>query len=378
MQTNQHYTQLLQDLKVRISQSRFIAARLVNREQLLLYYYVGKLLNDKITEQDWGDKVLSQIATDLKVQMPKLRGFSATNLKNMRQFYTTYDNDQIGQLLTGQLQSSDKQVDLIGQLTTGQLRSAPSAVGWPMSTDHVDNLVLSNFFSITFTHHLILLHKCKTREERMFYMQKAAEDHWSVSVLEHHIKENLFLQIGKLHHNFDATIDTLGSTAAAELFKDKYLLDYLQLNDDHNEGEIEHRIVSNITEFILKMGKGFTFIGNQFRLDVEGHEFSIDLLFYNRILRRLVAFEIKKDHFKPEYTGQLHFYLNVLDDKIKLPDELPSIGIILCKEKHDAVVQYSIRNMNTPMGVATFMNTSEPPEEIQQVLPDSDQLRKLI
>ena len=212
----------------------------------------------------------------------------------------------------------------------------------------------------------------------MFYMQKAAEEYWSLSILEHHINENLFLQIGKLYNNFDATIETIGSNAAAELFKDKYLLDFLQLNDDHNESEIEHRIVSNITEFILKMGKGFTFIGNQFRLDVDGHEFSIDLLFYNRILRRLVAFEIKKDHFKPEYTGQLHFYLNVLDDKIKLPDELPSIGIILCKEKHDAVVQYSIRNMNTPMGVATFMNSSEPPAEIQQVLPDSDQLRKLI
>jgi hypothetical protein len=126
------------------------------------------------------------------------------------------------------------------------------------------------------------------------------------------------------------------------------------------------------------MGKGFAFIGNQFRLEVEGHEFSIDLLFYNRILRRLVAFEIKKDRFRPEYTGQLHFYLNVLDDKIRLRDEFPSIGIILCKEKHDSIVQYSIRNMNTPMGVATFMNSCEPPAEIQQVLPDSDQLRRLI
>ena len=209
-------------------------------------------------------------------------------------------------------------------------------------------------------------------------MHHAADSFWSVETLEHHIKENFFGQAGKMHHNFDATIIASESDVAAELFKDKYLLDFLQLNDDHNESEIETSIVSNITEFILKMGTGFSFIGNQFRLDVEGHEFSIDLLFYNRILRRLVAFEIKKDRFRPEYTGQLHFYLNVLDDKIKLPDELPSIGIILCKEKQDAVVQYSIRNMNTPMGVATFMNSCEPPAEIQQVLPDSDQLRKLI
>jgi len=378
MEANQHYTQLLQDLKSRISQSRYIAARLVNREQLMLYYYIGKLLNDKITEHSWGDKVLSQIATDLKEQMPTLRGFSATNLKNMRQFYTAYKYNQIGQSVTGQLQTSDKQHDIIGQLATAQLQSAQVMKDWSSTTTQIDNSFLANFFSITFTHHLILLNRCNTLEERMFYMQKATEDHWSVSVLEHHIQENLFSQIGKLRHNFDTTIQATDSHVAAELFKDKYLLDFLQLNDNHNESEIENSIVSNITEFILKMGKGFAFIGNQFRLEVGGHEFSIDLLFYNRILRRLVAFEIKKDRFKPEYTGQLHFYLNVLDDKIKLHDELPSIGIILCKEKHDAIVQYSIRNMNTPMGVATFVNSCEPPAEIQQVLPDCDQLRKMI
>lgn len=354
MQADQHYTQLLQDLKHRIVQSRYIASRLVNREQLLLYYYIGRSLNDKITEHNWGDKVLSQIATDLKKQMPSLRGFSASNLKNMRQFYTAYKDNPIGQLLTGQLQNTDTKEDTIGELATDR------------------------FFSITFTHHLTLLQKCKDLDERLFYMQRAAEEFWSVSVLEHYIRENLYLQIGRLHHNFDSTIQTRNNDVAAELFKDRYLLDFLQLKDDHSEVEIEQSIVSNITEFILKMGKGFAFIGNQFRLEVEGHEFSIDLLFYNRILQRLVAFELKKDRFKPEYTGQLHFYLNVLDDKIKLKDELPSIGIILCKEKQDAIVQYSIRNLNTPMGVATFTNTNEPPAEIQQVLPDSDQLRRLL
>jgi predicted nuclease of restriction endonuclease-like (RecB) superfamily len=378
MQTNQHYTQLLQDLKFRIAQSRYIAARLVNREQLLLYYYIGKILKDKITEQSWGDKVLFQIATDLKEQMPNLQGFSASSLKKMRQFYTAYEQSAIGPLLTVQLQRFDKQGDIVGQLATAQLKRTDPEENWPILTTEVENSFLSNFFSITFTHHLILLNKCKALEERMFYMKRVAEDYWSVSVLEHHIQENLFLQIGKLRHNFDSTIEARDINVAAELFKDKYLLDFLQLKDGHNESEIENSIVSNITEFILKMGKGFAFIGNQFRLEVEGHEFSIDLLFYNRILRRLVAFEIKKDRFRPEYTGQLHFYLNVLDDKIKLQDELPSIGIILCKEKQDAIVQYSIRNMNTPIGVATFMNSCEPPAEIQQVLPDSDQLRRLI
>jgi predicted nuclease of restriction endonuclease-like (RecB) superfamily len=293
MEANQHYTQLLQDLKFRISQSRYVAARLVNREQLMLYYYTGKLLNNKITEQNWGDKVLSQIATDLKNQMPDLRGFSTRNLKNMRQFYIAYESTLIGQLLTAQLQGVDKQEDVFGQLPTVQLLGTHST-NKSYVTAEMDDPIISNFFSVTFTHHLILLNKCKAFDERMFYMQKAAEEYWSVAVLEHHIKENLFLQIGKLHHNFDTTIETIDGNPASELFKDKYLLDFLQLQDGHKESEIENGIVSNITEFILKMGKGFAFIGNQFRLDVDGHEFSIDLLFYNRILRRLVAFESKK------------------------------------------------------------------------------------
>jgi len=209
-------------------------------------------------------------------------------------------------------------------------------------------------------------------------MQHASNELWSGDILENHIKEDLFSQIGKLHHNFDTTILDDRTAATSEFFKDQYLLDFLQLQEGDNERKIEQNIVSNITEFILKMGKGFTFIGNQFRLDVDGHEFFIDLLFFNRILQRLVVFELKRDAFKPEYTGQLHFYLNVLDDKVKLPHEHPSIGIILCKEKANAVVQYSIRNMNTPMGVAIYKNSMEPPQEIKEVLPDAEELKRMI
>jgi predicted nuclease of restriction endonuclease-like (RecB) superfamily len=377
MEANQHYTQLLQDLKFRISQSRYVAARLVNQEQLKLYLSVGSLIDKKIQEQQWGTNVISQIALDLEKAMPGLRGFSDRNLRKMRQFYQAYSIEPIWPSLTAKLQTIDNVTDIIWPSSTAKLRSTEYAINQAESTD-VDDLVLNSFMGITFTHHVLLLNKCQLYEERLFYMRRAATEFWTVDTLEHYIKEDLFGQNGKLRHNFDTTIEASDFNIAAELFKDQYLLDFLQLQDDEKEVRIESSIVSNITEFILKMGKGFAFIGNQFRLDVDGHEFSIDLLFYNRILRRLVAFEIKKDRFKPEYTGQLHFYLNVLDDKIKLQDELPSIGIILCKEKHDSIVQYSIRHMNTPMGVATFTNSCEPPAEIQQVLPDSDQLRKLI
>ena len=291
MQTNQHYTQLLQDLKFRIAQSRYVAARLVNQEQLKLYFNIGKLLDEKITAQKWGDKVLLQIASDLNSEMPNLRGFSHRNLKKMRQFYTSYANEPIGPLLTAQLQTIDNVKDIIGQSSTAQLTSINGLMD-ELSNGQSDEPTLLSFIGITFTHHLLLLNKCKSYEERLFYMRLAADSFWSVDTLEHHIKENFFSQVGKLHHNFDSTIQPDHSQLAIELFKDQYLLDFLQLQDGDKEVQIENSIVSNITEFILKMGKGFAFIGNQFRLDVEGHEFSSDLLFYNRILRRLVAFEL--------------------------------------------------------------------------------------
>jgi predicted nuclease of restriction endonuclease-like (RecB) superfamily len=377
MQANNNYLQLIQDIKLRIAHSRYIAARLANQEQLKLYLSVGALIDTKIREQQWGANVIFQIASDLKKELPELRGFSDRNLRKMRQFYQAYSIEPIWPLLTAKLQTIDNVKDMIGQSSTAKLRSTETIISQTVQT-RSDDWVLSSFMGITFTHHVLLLNKCQLYEERLFYMRRAATEFWTVDTLEHYIKEDLFGQNGMLNHNFDTTIHIDADSNAGDFFKDQYLLDFLQLKDNHNESEIENSIVSNITEFILKMGKGFAFIGNQFRLEVDGHEFSIDLLFYNRILRRLVAFEIKKDRFRPEYTGQLHFYLNVLDDKIRLRDELPSIGIILCKEKQDAIVQYSIRNMNTPMGVATFMNLCEPPAEIQQVLPDSDQLRKLI
>lgn len=377
MQANKEYINLLQDIKGQISKSRLMAARLVNKEQLLLYYRIGQLLNEKITIHRWGDKVLAQIASDLKGQIPTLRGFSERNLKNMRQFYTSYRNEAIGQLLTAQLQVIDNLHDIIRPSVTAQLRPTNNLIGQSV-TGQFDEPGLRSFFSITFTHHLLLLNKCKSYEERLFYIHSAANEFWSIDTMEHHIKEDLFKQVGKLSHNFDTTIQTDRGTVASNFFKDQYLLDFLQLQEGDNERKMEESIVSHITEFILKMGKGFAFIGNQFRLEVEGQEFFIDLLFFNRILNRLVVFELKRDAFKPEYTGQLHFYLNVLDDKVKLPHEHPSIGIILCKQKANAIVQYSIRKMNTPMGVATYKNSTEPPQEIKEVLPDAEELKKLI
>jgi|ADGO01.1.fsa_nt_gi Uncharacterized conserved protein len=376
MQANNEYIQLVQDIKSRIAHSRYITARIANQEQLKLYLIVGAMIAAKFNEHKWGANIIERVASDLHREMAGLRGFSARNLRKMRQFYQVYSVDPIWPSLTAKLQRVDNVSDIFRQSSTVQLETGNDSFGQALTGQ--DEPTLRSFFGITFTHHLLLLNKCKAYEERLFYMHRAANEFWSVDLMEHHMKENLFKQIGKLHHNFDTTVQVNQQNIANEFFKDQYLLDFLQLQDGDHERKIEDAIVSNITEFILKMGKGFSFIGNQFRLDVDGHEFFIDLLFFNRILQRLVVFELKRDAFKPEYTGQLHFYLNVLDDKVKLAHELPTIGIILCKEKANAIVQYSIRNMNTPMGVATYKNSIEPPKEIKEVLPDADALKKLI
>ncbi|RZM03993.1 MAG: DUF1016 family protein [Pedobacter sp.] len=182
---------------------------------------------------------------------------------------------------------------------------------------------------------------------------------------------------GKLPNNFDETLPAPLSATAIQAFKDEYLMDYLAF-DSSSERSIENSIVTDIRNFLLSMGKGFAFLGNQYRLEVGGQEFYIDLLFFNRPLQCLVAFELKRGDFKPEYAGQLNFYLNVLDAQVKLTHENPSIGIILCREKSKTVVEYSIKNIGNAMGVATFRTTAKMPKALKEVLPAAERLGKLL
>lgn len=325
------YVGFIAEIKQNIIRSRYQAARLANREQLLLYLQIGKRLSEKIQAEKWGAKVLQQIAVDLQNELPGLRGFSVTNLKNMRHFAEEYAPFLIGQSVTDQLEKS------LSPLATGQSKKAitqsptakskkaikPSAgmknVIRQSATVQIKVLdkgliinekELDNFFSISFTHHIYLLSKCKNKEERLFYIHDA--------------------------------------------FKDEYLFDFMWLEEDADERIFEEKAVAGIRKFIMTLGKGFSFIGNQYKLDVGGKEYFIDLLFYNRILQCLVVFELKRGKFKPEYAGKLNFYLNVLDDNVKLQLEKPSIGIILGKEKNNIEMEYSFKSINKAMGVATI------------------------
>jgi predicted nuclease of restriction endonuclease-like (RecB) superfamily len=362
MTTETTYNHFIIEVKEQIVRSRYLAARLINREQLFLYLIIGKRLSEKVASEKWGTKVIEQIADDLQKELPGLRGFSFTNLKNMRQFADEYLSAKILSPTTTEPQSTDNQNSIISQLLTVQF----------------EGLTIELFFGVGFTQHIVLLNKCKEWNQRLFYIKKIVENHWTVEMLEWQIKANLFQKQGSnIKSNFEKTLPIplqLNSTLA---FKDEYLLDYINI-ETTDERVVEKGIVNNIKEFIMKMGKGFSFIGNQHRLLVDDDEFFVDLLFYNRILKCLIAFELKKGKFRPQDAGQLNFYLNVLNDTEKLEDENPAIGIILCSEKNDRTVEYAFQKISNPMGVAVYQVSEQLPDHLKNILPDPESLKRLL
>jgi predicted nuclease of restriction endonuclease-like (RecB) superfamily len=247
----------------------------------------------------------------------------------------------------------------------------------PSVTDQLDE----SFFLISFTHHSVITSSVKSLQERLFYIKQTSINFWSVAILEHQIASNLFKKQGKLPNNFSKAItNEVQREKALQAFKDEYLLDFINIEDADtaDEREFENEIVRNIRKFILSIGTDFAFIGNQYRLVVEDEESFVDLLFYNRKLQSLVAFELKKGKFKPEYLGKMNFYLSALDEMVKQPHENSSIGIILCKSKTDKVVEFSFRDFNKAMGVATYKASKELPAKYKGILPDAKALKKLL
>lgn len=365
MKIDKSYMDFILSIKQQIVQSRYVAARLANREQLMLYFKTGLMISEKIKAQKWGAKVLDQISVDLQKELPGLKGFSTGNLKKIRLFAETY----APHLAIGSTPSNQ-----IGLAGTGESFSISSTLLNLIE----DRTFFEAFTAISFSHHFAIITKVKGWEARIFYIQTAAGSFWSLSVLEHHIENDFYSKTGKLPNNFDSTLTDNLKPSALKVFKDEYLLNFIAGEELDDERHIEQQVVLNIRNFILQMGKGFCFIGNQFRLEVNGDEFFIDLLFFNRHLQCLVAFELKRGKFRPADAGQLNFYLNVLDEKIKLEQENSSIGIILCKEKNNTVVEFAIKSYDKAMGVATYKTSRKTPDKMKKVLPDTNSLVKLL
>jgi len=247
-------------------------------------------------------------------------------------------------------------------------------------TNELTDAAKETFLSISFSHHYEIVLRAQTIDDRLFFIKRCAEEFWSLDTLRYWLKEGRD-KLPATATNFDVTInDAKFRQKAIAAFREEYNLPFVEINDDNDfpEKQVELAIVNNIKKFLLALGTGFTFIGNQYRLVVDDQEYFIDLLFYNRQLRSLVCFELKYGAFKPEYAGKLNFYLSVLDEYVKLPDENPSIGIILCRSKSDKVVEFAFRDTTKPMGVATYRTARELPAQYKNILPSEDEFKKLM
>lgn len=350
-------------IKQRILASRYLVAKMANTESLKLYYSIGGDIDLEIKNNVWGDKILEAVSARLQQELPGLRGFSASNLKKMRIFFNAWQPVQaIGSSLSNQF---DSQASPIGSTVTNQLEHFNSSL----------------FVSISFSHHIEIILKTVEVAERWYYIEHAAIHFWTVRHLRTELNNQSHLKGINQSNNFQSSLPKEISNQAIRAFKDQYLLDFVNIEDadeEIDERVLEKEIVLNIKKFLMSLGNDFSFMGNQYRLKVEENEFFIDLLFFHRGLQSLVAFELKSGKFKPEYIGKMNFYLSALDDLVKKPHENPSIGIVLCKEKDNKIVEYSFRDFSKPLGVATYKTSETLPPELRYALPDAETLKKLM
>lgn len=357
------YNDAVKQIKTAILQSQAKALASVNQEQLALYYGIGRYISQNSRSDFWGKDAIDTISRQLSLEMPGLRGFSPRNLRNMRMFYEQW------RMLDTNLADASAKLEQEENENT-------------LMPTVFSNIPIAAFFSIGFSHHVMILSKTKTMEERKFYIQLCSDLQLSYEALGHRIAEDAYHNQGKMPNNFVNTIpDYKQAFQAIQMFKDSYLLDFInteqlgQREEDIDERVIENEIVHNMRNFIMTFGKGFAYIGCQVHFDKLGHDHWVDLLFFNRILRSLVVVELKKGSFKPGYQGQLSHYLHVLDDDERLEGENPPVGIILCKDADRTFVEYVLQDYQRPMGVATYQAGQK---KLMELLPDEEEMKKIM
>ena len=374
----------IEAIKTAILQSQYQAAKETTRVQLILYYGIGRYLSSKKGKKTWGTSVLETISSQLRKELPGLRGFSATSLKKMRLFYENWNflEDSNSSVMTDELpdtrtNSSDASDELAAIIPIADFK---------LSGINLADFPVEDFFKVPFSHHITIFSKVKNLQERYYYIHRVVEENLQVDTLEILIKKDAYKHQKELPNNFERTI-TPASLArkAVEMFKDEYLLDFINVEEigerdaaDVDERVVENAIIHNVKNFIMTFGKDFAFVGDQYHLEAFNEEFFSDLLFFNRELNCLVVVELKRGEFKPAYLGQLSAYLRIVDDKIKKPHENRTIGIVLCKSMNKQFAEYVIQDYDKPMGVTTYKSLSEMPEDMQKVLPDLDDIKKIM
>ncbi len=327
------YKAFFKEIKEKILTSQIKAALSVNQKLIKLYWEIGSKIHLKQKEDGWGAKTIGNLAKDLKSSFPDMKGFSLTNIKYMVQFAKEYPEFPISQQVVGQ---------------------------------------------IPWGHNILLLQRLETLQDRLWYVHKTIEHGWSRNVLLHWLDSNLHKREGKAITNFQNTLPSPQSDLAHQFLKDPYCFDFLNLRDKHDEQELESGLLDHVQKFLLELGTGFSFVGRQVHLEIGDQDFYIDLLFYHYKLRCFVVVELKATDFKPEFAGKMNFYLSAIDDKMKHPDDQPTIGLLLCKGKNKVVAEYALRDINKPIGISQYESKilESLPDNLKGSLPSIEQIEQ--
>jgi predicted nuclease of restriction endonuclease-like (RecB) superfamily len=371
------YRRFIEDLKARVTAARVSAARHVSRDLILLYWHIGRAIVEKQKTLGWGDSVVEMVARDLRQAFPGARGFSANNVWLMRQFFSEYSSDEFLEQAVQEMRGRRHRL-LEQAVPEPASRDRRSSSDEPVAV--FEQLVQELLSAVPWGHHVELVKKVKTSASRLWYLRATARLGWSRNVLLNQIKAGAYERAltEKKTHNFEIALPEHLSEQADEMLKSSYNLEFLGIRRAVTERDLEGRLIERLRDFILELGYGFCFIGRQHRLTLGKKEYFIDLLFYHRFLKALVAFELKIGPFEPEYAGKMDFYLNLLNDRERGPGDQPSIGVILCAEKDDIEVEYALRTKNNPIGVATYELQSRLPDEMKGKLPSARQLRAAV
>ena len=332
LMNSNEYLETIETIKQEIRLAQYQATVSVNRELLLLYHSIGEVIN---AHKTWGSKFIENLSADIKLSFPDAKGYSVRNLKYMAKFALLYPDKQFVQTVSAQ---------------------------------------------IPWSHNVAIMDKVSDPEQRLWYIAKTAENGWSHSVLVHQIESGLYQRqvVSEKVSNFDRRLPAPQSELAVQTMKDPYIFDFIPFKEDMVERDIEKALVQDVTKLLLELGTGFAFLGNQYHLNVGGDDFYIDLLFYNLNLRCYVVIELKTGEFKPEYAGQLNFYLSAVDGLMKKEQDNPTIGLLLCKSKNNLVAEYSLKDMSKPIGVSEYRVTSALPAELEKQLPSVEDIQKRI
>lgn len=355
------FSALLADVKGRIQIAQMQAVFAVNSELVRLYWDIGRIIDERQRREGWGAAVIPRLALELHNELPELKGFSERNIKRMLAFYRDYKQPKtIVPQLVAQLPVTERE------------RQTPSpATRMPQPVAQFSGSLL---WSVPWAHHVILMDKVHDLATRFWYMEQTIVNGWSRNVLSLQIGAQANARHGKAVTNFEKVLPNPQSCLAQQALKDPYIFDFLTLAEPFHERELETSLVRHLEKFLLELGQGFAFVGRQYRLNVGNEDFYIDLLFYHLRLRAFIVIELKKGAFKPEYAGKLNFYCNIVNDRLRHPNDQLTIGLILCQSKDHVLVEYSLSGIDKPIGISTYELTRVLPTDLQSALPTVEQL----